>query len=54
MAAEIGSWRLDRPNVEPQFFDGPIEAIVEADLKGEHVLWWDSFDYARYNRGRVA
>lgn len=50
-----GSWRLDRPNVEPMFFDDPIAAVAAIpDLKADHVVWFDGFDYERYNAGRVA
>jgi len=48
-------WRLDRPGAIPQFFTGPIAAVAAiTDFKADHVVWFDSFDYERYNRGRVA
>lgn len=48
-------WRLDRPGAKPEFFLSPIAAIAAVpDLNALHVVWFDSFDYDRYNRGRAA
>jgi hypothetical protein len=46
-------WRLDRTGHEPQFFDTE-DAAIAYGATGEHVIWFDSFDYELHNRGRAA
>lgn len=49
-------WRLDRPGAVPEFFDSEVAAVrayVDAPSP-HHVVWFDSFDYERFNVGRAA
>ena len=51
-------WCLSRPStIARRFFATEAEAIAAAvreDPTARRLIWWDAFDYERYNRGRVA